>query len=124
MKKILLIAAVIAIAIPLAASVSFGAPATIAATDNNGFIHYGNSPSCAIFLSKNVSFIYAPDSEAGEAAQSYAIGSRHNSGNKAYGTSSDTTLIYWRTKTTGDVSTSEITDTDSDVFDASGWSAM
>ena len=123
MKKILLIAAVIAIAIPLAAGGSFGAQ-LITATDNNGFIHYGNSPSCAIFLSKNVSFVYSPDSTAGEAAQSYGIGSRHNSGNKAYGTSSDTTLIYWRTKTTGDVSATEINDTDSDIFDASGWSAM
>ena len=123
MKKILLIAAVIAIAIPLAASVSFGAPATIAATDNNGFIHFGNSPSCAIFLSKNVSFVYSPDSTAGEAAQSYGIGARHNSGNKVYGTASDTTLIYWQTMTTGDVTATQIDDSDSDVF-GTDWSAM
>lgn len=123
MKKILLIAAVIAIAIPLAAGVSFGQTKTITATDNSGFIHYGASPSCSISLSKNVSFVYRPDSTAGEAAQSYAIGSRHNSGNKAYGTSSDTTLIYWQVKTTGDVTGTEISDSDSDVFNT-GWSAM
>ena len=123
MKKILLIASVIAIAIPLAAGGSFGAQ-LITATANNGFIHYGASPSCAIFLSKNVSFVYSPDDATGEAAQSYAIGSRHNSGNKAYGTSSDTTLIYWRTLTTGDVDTGEITTSDSTVFNAAGWSAM
>ena len=122
MKKILLIAAVIAIAIPLAAGVSFGEK-TISSTDNNGFIHYGNSPSCAIFLSKNVSFVYSPDSTAGEAAQSYGIGSRHNSGNKAYGTASDTTLIYWQTMTTGDVTATQIDDSDSDVF-GTDWSAM
>jgi hypothetical protein len=122
MKKILLIAAVIAMAIPLAAGVSFGAK-LIAATANSGFIHYAASPSCSISLSKNVSFVYSPDSTAGEAAQSYAIGSRHNSGNKVYGTSSDTTLIYWQAKTTGDVTATEIDDSDSDVFDSS-WTAM
>ena len=122
MKKILLIAAVIAIAIPLAAGVSFGEK-LISATDNNGFIHYANSPSCAIFLSKNVSFVYSPDSTAGEAAQSYGIGARHNSGNKAYGTASDTTLIYWQTMTTGDVTATQIDDSDSDVF-GTDWSAM
>ena len=121
MKKILLIASVIAIAIPLAAGMSFGN--TIATTSNTGFIHYGASPSCSISLSKNVSFIYSPDDNAGEVAQSYGIGTRHNSGNKAYGTSSDTTLIYWQVMTTGDISTTEIDQSDSSMFDST-WSAM
>ncbi len=97
MKKILLIVSVIALTIPLVAGMSFGA--TIAAGTTQGDIESTGNPQCTISLSKNVSFGYTPGSASN--AQSYAIQSYHTSGNKAYGSASDTTLIYWSTDTSG-----------------------
>ena len=54
-------------------------------------------PDCDISLSRNVSIGYAC---AGD-NQSYAIVTMHYSGDKEYGTASDTTLLFWETFTTG-----------------------
>lgn len=118
MKKILFIVSVIALAIPLMVGTSFGA--TIAASVNTASIQSGSNPQCTVSLSKNVSFGYYPDSATN--AQSYAIQSYHTSGNKAYGTASDTTLIYWLTDTTGD-DVGQPSASDSTMFQ-SNWTSM
>jgi len=97
MKKILLIISVVALAIPMMYGVSFG-DATIGAATTMDSIQDTGHPGCNISLSKNVSFGYNVDS----VFQSYAIQSYHISGNKAYGTASDTTLIYWQEDETND----------------------
>ena len=56
------------------------------------------SPECFISLSRNVSFSY---NVADADAQSYSIAAVHYSGDKEYGTASDTTLLFWETFTTG-----------------------
>lgn len=122
MKKIMLTLSVMIFAVALMAGPGFAA--TIAASDTSGTISSSGNPTCVLQLSKNVSFVYSPDSTAAASAQFYAIGSRHASGDKAYGTASDTTLIYWITMTTGDISTTEIDDSDSDFKDSGGWTAM
>ena len=120
MKKIMLIS-VLVLALGLMAGPGFAA-SLINHTDTTGQIESGTNPRCDIALSKNVSFIYVPDVEASASAQTYAIGSRHFSGNKAYGTASDTTLIYWTAMTTGDVSTTQISQPNS-TFNT-GWTTM
>jgi len=120
MKKILFIVSVIALAIPLMVGTSFGADISASAT--TGTIQSGSNPICTISLSKNVSFGYLPDS--GSNAQSYAIQAYHTSGNKAYGSASDTTLMYWLTDTTGEA-VGAPTVSDSSMFDSSSsWTAM
>ncbi len=119
MKKIMLIS-VLVLALGLMAGPGFSA--TINHTATTGTIQSSTNPRCDVALSKNVSFIYVPDSTTAADAQSYAIGSRHFSGNKAYGTASDTTLIFWTAMTTGDISTAEIDASDS-TFNA-GWNTM
>jgi hypothetical protein len=106
MKKIMLIS-VLVLALGLMAGPGF-AESTVNHTATTGSIQSGTNPRCDVALSKNVSFIYEPDTEGSGVAQTYGIGSRHFSGNKAYGTASDTTLIFWTAMTTGDISTSEI----------------
>lgn len=120
MKKIMLIS-VLVLSLGLMAGPVF-ADATINHTDTTGSIQSGTNPRCDIALSKNVSFIYDVDVATAASGQSYAIGSRHFSGNKAYGTASDTTLIFWTSMTTGDISTSEIDASDSSFND--GWTTM
>jgi len=55
------------------------------------------SPECFISLSRNVSFGYTVATDD----QSYSIAAVHYSGDKEYGTASDTTLLFWETFTTG-----------------------
>ena len=119
MKKIMFIS-VLVLALGLMAGPGFAA--TINHTATTGSIQSGTNPRCDVALSKNVSFIYVPDVASAASAQSYAIGSRHFSGNKAYGTASDTTLIFWTAMTTGDVGTSQIGASDSTAV--SGWTTM
>jgi hypothetical protein len=120
MKKIMLIP-VLVVAIGLMAGPGF-ATSLINHTATTGSIQNSTNPRCDVALSKNVSFIYVPDSTAAADAQTYAIGSRHFSGNKAYGTASDTTLIFWTSMTTGDISATEIDQSDS-TFNT-GWNTM
>jgi len=120
MKKIMLIP-VLVLALSLMAGPVF-ADATITHTATTGTIQSGTNPRCDVALSKNVSFIYDVDVASAASGQSYAIGARHFSGNKAYGTASDTTLIFWTAMTTGDVGTSQINASDS-TFN-SGWNVM
>ena len=119
MKKIMLIS-VLVLAIGLMAVPGFAA--TINHTATTGQIQSTGNPRCDVALSKNVSFIYVPNTTTAESAQSYGIGARHFSGNKVYGTASDTTLIFWTAMTTGDVSATEIDASDSSFND--GWTAM
>lgn len=120
MKKIMLIS-VLVLALGLMAGPGF-AESLINHTLTTDSIQNATNPRCDVALSKNVSFIYVPDSTTAADAQSYAIGSRHFSGNKAYGTASDTTLIFWTAMTTGDISTTEIDASDSTFND--GWNTM
>ena len=120
MKKILFIVSVIALAIPLMVGTSFGA--AIGASTNTDNIETSGNPQCLISLSKNVSFGYTPNSASN--AQSYAIQAYHTSGNKAYGSASDTTLMYWLTDTTSEA-VGEPAVSDSSMFDSSSdWTAM
>ena len=117
MKKILLIISVVALAIPLMYGVSFG-DATIAAAVTSATIQDSAHPGCTISLSKNVSFGYNVDA----AFQAYAIQSYHTSGNKQYGTASDTTLIYWmENETNADVG---LPSADNSSMFNTGWTAM
>lgn len=120
MKKIMLIS-VLVLALGLMAGPVFG-DGTVTHTATTGQIQSTGNPRCDVALSKNVSFIYDVDVASSASGQSYAIGSRHFSGNKAYGTASDTTLIYWTAMTTGDVGTSQIGQPNS-TFN-SGWNTM
>ena len=120
MKKIMLIS-VLVLALGLMAAPVF-ADATINHTATTGSIQSGTNPRCDVALSKNVSFIYDVDVAAAASGQSYAIGSRHFSGNKAYGTASDTSLIYWTAMTTGDIGTGQIGAADSTAVN--GWTVM
>ncbi|NOR22840.1 MAG: hypothetical protein GQ542_00340, partial [Desulforhopalus sp.] len=96
--------------------------ATINHTDTTDQIQSSGNPRCDVALSKNVSFIYVPDTTTASSAQTYGIGARHFSGNKCYGTASDTTLIFWTAMTTGDVSASEIGAANSSFN--TGWTSM
>ena len=117
MKKILLIISVVALAIPMMYGVSFG-DATIAAATTSSNIADSTHPGCTISLSKHVSFGYNVDG----VFQAYAIQSYHTSGNKAYGTASDTTLIYWvEDETNDDVGAPSAEN--SSMF-GTGWTAM
>jgi len=124
MKKILFIS-VLAIAIALTTGPVFaaGTPVLIGHLSNSAPIQAGTNPRCDINLSKNVSFVYIPDQTGNGVAQSYAIGARHDAGNKAYATASDTTLIYWKTKTSGDISAGDL-NTASDSSFQTGWTPM
>ena len=117
MKKILFIVSVIALAIPLMVGTSFGA--AIDAATNSAYIASDGNPQCTVSLSKNVSFGYTPGSASN--SQSYAIQSYHTSGNKAYGSASDTTLMYWLTDTTNEAVGAP---TASDSSEFSDWTAM
>jgi hypothetical protein len=54
-------------------------------------------------LSSNVFLYYTADNTF----TSYALGSLHQSGNRSYATSNNTTLIYWSDKSTGDTADSD-----------------
>ena len=78
-------------------------------------------PDCDISLSRNVSIGYAC---AGD-NQSYAIVTMHYSGDKEYGTASDTTLIFWQTVTTGSDASSPSAANSTSINDAdASWNPL
>lgn len=64
----------------------------------------GNAASAATYqLSSNVFLWYTADSTN----TAYGLGSLHQSGNRSYATTNNTTLIYWWDKSVGDTSDSD-----------------
>ena len=104
MKKIILFAIIIltavAFALPQAASAA-GAWAEGTYTLGDGA---GAASTAALYqLSSNVFLYYTPDSTN----TSYGLGSLHQSGNRSYATTNNTTLIYWNSKSVGETSDSD-----------------
>jgi hypothetical protein len=103
MKKIIYIALIAVLAIPLMAGVGFAGSDTISNSDarvtdiGSRVVGTTTLPICDLALSKNVSFGY----EVATDFQSYAVQSLHYSGDKKYGTASDTTLLFWISSETG-----------------------
>ena len=103
MKKIIYIALIAVLAIPLMAGVGFAGDSTIGNTDarvtdiGSRTVGTDTLPICDLALSKNVSFGYNGATDF----QSYAVQSLHYSGDKQYGTASDTTLLFWISSDTG-----------------------
>jgi len=75
------------------------------------------TPECFISLSRNVSFGYTCATDD----QSYSIAAVHYSGDKEYGTASDTTLLFWQTATTGNDITAT---TNADSSAVNTWNAL
>ena len=71
-------------------------------------------------LSKNVYLDYTTDTEH----MNYELGSVHKSGNRGYGTSNVTTLIYYCVKETGDEGVTMPGSPGTDHTFGSGWTAM
>jgi len=99
MKKIMYITMALALGFLMTAGPCIAGVA-VAHDDNQAIdISVTDNPGCDVNLSKNVSLGYTRDSDDAAGAQTYAIQSYHTSGNKAYGTASDTTIIKWSQKT-------------------------
>ena len=119
MKRIIGIAAIVAFVIPCMAGFGFAGeqvsfPSGDLQTD-------GSIPACTVSLSKNVTLGYAADAAGTE----YAVQSRHLSGDKDYGTASDSTLIYWYDNGEATTAIGIPGGTDSSVFDnVTGWYSM
>jgi hypothetical protein len=71
-------------------------------------------------LSKNVYLDYTTDTEH----MNYELGSVHKSGNRGYGTSNVTTLIYYCTKDTGETTVTMPGSPGTDHTFGSSWTAM
>ena len=103
MKKIIYIALIAVLAIPLMAGVGFAGDSTIGNSDarvtdiGSRVVGTTTLPICDLALSKNVSFGYNVATDF----QSYAVEALHYSGDKQYGTASDTTLLFWISSDTG-----------------------
>jgi hypothetical protein len=117
MKKIILIFTALVLAIPLMAGLGFAGSTTASNTEITLELADAGEPTCTISFSKNVSFGYAVSADE----QSYAIVSLHFSGDKKYGTASDTTLIYWIKESTGAQAGAP---SDSDSTAINSWTAM
>ena len=120
MKKIMYITVALALGFLMTAGPCF-AVAIEHDSNQNQPINSSGNPDCRVNLSKNVSLGYTPDSTTAAEAQTYAIQSYHTSGNKEYGTASDTTIIKWATKTDKE-DIAAPTNADSSEF--SSWTAM
>ena len=71
-------------------------------------------------LSKNVYLYYQVDTDH----MNYVLGSCHKSGNRGYGTSNVTTLIYYNEKNTGDTTMGNMGTPSTDHSFDSNWTAM
>jgi hypothetical protein len=112
MKKIIYITIIVAAAAFMLPQMA----AAQAGTWNDGTYTLGSgggeSANPALYeLSSNVYLFYTADATF----TSYGLGSLHKSGNRAYGTSNTTTLIYWWGKSAGvtDVDNAEVVAGDS-----------
>ena len=103
MKKIIYIALTAVFVIPLMAGFGFAGDSTITNADarvtdiGSRVVGTTTLPICDLALSKNVSFGYNVATDF----QSYAVQGLHYSGDKKYGTASDTTLLFWISSDTG-----------------------
>jgi len=80
----------------------------------------GTATPATYGLSKNVYLNYDADADF----MNYELGAVHKSGNRGYGTSNVTTLIYYCTKDTGDTSVTMPGSPGTDHTFGSGWTAM
>ena len=80
----------------------------------------GSATPAEYGLSKNVYLYYQTDTDH----MNYVLGSAHKSGNRGYGTTNVTTLIYYDEKDTGDTSMSNMGSPSTDHTFGSSWTAM
>ena len=108
MKKIIIfalsVAMIMGLALPVMADVTNSTDVVTLGTGSTGNeLSYG--------VSQNVYVTYA----TGNNYQDYGIGTTHKAGNRFYGTTNNTTLIYYGTKSTGDTTVSAPTPGTSDL---------
>ena len=107
MKKIILFAiimlAAVALALPQIAAADGGPQAWAEGTYTLGDGNGAASTDALYQLSSNVFLYYTADSTN----TSYGLGSLHQSGNRSYATTNNTTLIYWNSKSVGETSDSD-----------------
>jgi hypothetical protein len=107
-----------ALAGPASADVSWGNEGNSPVTLGSG--SDGSATPAEYGLSKNVYLDYTVDTDH----MNYELGSVHKSGNRGYGTSNVTTLIYYRSKDTGDTSVSMPGTPGTDHTYGTSWTAM
>jgi hypothetical protein len=93
------------IAIVILGTIAFVAGSVYAGSfgPNTGSCQLATSPELTIQTSKNVYLDYAVDGGGTQAQQqNYGISTVHFSGDKEYGTSNNTTQIYFNNVSTGD----------------------
>ena len=107
MKKIILFAiimlAAVALVLPQIVAADGGPEAWAEGTYSLGDGAGAASTAALYQLSSNVFLYYTPDGTN----TSYGLGSLHQSGNRSYATSNNTTLIYWSDKSVGLTSDSD-----------------
>jgi hypothetical protein len=122
MKKLIFIGFAVmitfALAGPASADVNWGNEGNDPVTLGSG--SDGTATPAEYGLSKNVYLDYTTDTDH----MNYELGSVHKSGNRGYGTSNVTTLIYYCTKNTGDTSVGMPGSPGTDHTFGSGWTAM
>lgn len=77
--------------------------------------NFGSTSQMTVSTSKNVHLEYTV---SGTQPQNYGLGAVHSSGNKSYGTSNQTTNIYYKTVT---VNTTDPENVNQDELTFSGW---
>ena len=101
MKKITLFAiimlAAVALVLPQIVAADGGPEAWAEGTYSLGDGAGAASTAALYQLSSNVFLYYTPDGTN----TSYGLGSLHQSGNRSYATTNNTTLIYWNSKSVG-----------------------
>jgi hypothetical protein len=124
MKKLILIGFAVlmtigfALPVPASADVSWDNQENLPVTLGSG--SDGTATPATYGLSKNVYLDYTTDTDH----MNYELGSAHKSGNRGYGTSNVTTLIYYCTKDTGEESVSMPGSPGTDHTFGGGWTAM
>ena len=124
MRKIILVLFVSLLILPFVPRMVYAGD-TVATHEDDRTVNVADSddavPECNISLSRNVSFSY---NVADADAQSYEITSLHYSGDKEYGTASDTTLIFWQTSDTGGTAASAGAEDSGSVTGGSPWNPL
>jgi len=118
MKKLFYIALIIAGTIVFAVGNIYAASMGSAAT---GPILLAAQPPLRIQTSKNVWLLYQVDGSTQVEQQNYGISTVHSSGDKEYGTSNNTTQLYFINTSTGDMDPTAVTAGDTTL---SGWTSM
>ena len=119
MKKLFYIALIIASTIVFAAGTVYAG--TMSGPDT-GTIDLATNPALSIQTSKNVYLLYNVDGGGTQAQQqNYGISTVHASGDKEYGTTNNTTQLYFINTSTGDMDPTSETAGDTTL---SGWTSM